>query len=270
MAMAEARLIYDFGMNVAEDTEFYLAQGYRVVAIEANPAMCAAARQRFATEIGDGRLQIVEAAIGESSGELTFFICNEESARSTASLELVQFWTNSGETFREIRVPCVAADAIVNTSGEPYYAKIDIEGHDLVCLRQIAQSKHHPQFVSFEVDFQNVFEALDVCKGMGFARFALIDQATICDKSVPAALMPDGQSYRFRTGQSGPFADQLDAHWLSEAALRRTLTSIRIEGKISAVARRIFNAVLPKARAKALSARLFPRTMTWFDIHAAH
>jgi FkbM family methyltransferase len=269
MVGGDARLIYDFGMNVAEDTEFYLAQGYRVVAVEANPAMCAAARDRFASEIGDGRLQVIEAAIGDGSGELTFYVCNEESARSTASHDLMQFWTRSGETFREIRVPAISADTIVNEAGQGYYAKIDIEGHDLVCLTQIARSKHHPDYLSFEVDFRTVHEALDVCEKMGFARFALIDQATVSSKSIAAAEMPDGEPYRFRIGQSGPFAEQLGVPWLTEAALRRTIASLKLEGKIATLARRICGALLPKDRSDALIARQFPRTMTWYDVHAA-
>ena len=35
--MFEDDLIYDVGMHRAEDTEFYLAKGFRVIAVEASP-----------------------------------------------------------------------------------------------------------------------------------------------------------------------------------------------------------------------------------------
>src|SRR5690348_14857053 len=40
-------LIYDVGLCDGDDTAFYLAKGFRVVAVEANPALVAAAKQRF-------------------------------------------------------------------------------------------------------------------------------------------------------------------------------------------------------------------------------
>jgi len=32
-------IIYDVGMNNGDDCEYYLTKGYRVVAVEANPAL---------------------------------------------------------------------------------------------------------------------------------------------------------------------------------------------------------------------------------------
>jgi hypothetical protein len=40
-------LIFDIGMNVCEDTDFYLEKGFRVVAVEANPAACRNAAEKY-------------------------------------------------------------------------------------------------------------------------------------------------------------------------------------------------------------------------------
>jgi hypothetical protein len=41
-------LVLDVGMHNGDDTAYYLASGYDVVAVEANPTLCASARDRFA------------------------------------------------------------------------------------------------------------------------------------------------------------------------------------------------------------------------------
>src|SRR5262249_5480686 len=47
-------LIYDVGMNNGDDTAYYLRRGFRVVAIEPNPALVATACERFRREIETG------------------------------------------------------------------------------------------------------------------------------------------------------------------------------------------------------------------------
>jgi hypothetical protein len=43
-----ADLLYDVGMNNGDDTAYYLYKGFRVVAVEADPVLVEAARERFA------------------------------------------------------------------------------------------------------------------------------------------------------------------------------------------------------------------------------
>lgn len=56
--------IRDVGLHHGQDTDFYL-KGYRVVAFEANSGNAAFCRERYATEIADGRLTILGGAITE-------------------------------------------------------------------------------------------------------------------------------------------------------------------------------------------------------------
>src|ERR1017187_2249171 len=67
-------LVFDVGMHNGDDTAYYLASGYEVVAVEANPNLCEAAGLRFATEIADGRLTVRNVGIAEAAGELDFWV----------------------------------------------------------------------------------------------------------------------------------------------------------------------------------------------------
>src|SRR5688500_12365369 len=156
-------LIYDFGMDTGEDTEYYLRKGFDVVAVEANPASCELVAERLRAHLDSGSLTILNRAIGDSAGKLPFFVCNEMSARSTASRELVALWSNEGETFHEVEVEFCAADGIAAEYGPAYYVKIDIEGHDIICLRQLLTGGGGPEYLSFEVDFGTYREALSIC-----------------------------------------------------------------------------------------------------------
>ena len=52
-------LIYDVGMNNGDDTAYFLHQGYRVLAIEANPVLARQAEGRFEKETREGRLIVL-------------------------------------------------------------------------------------------------------------------------------------------------------------------------------------------------------------------
>jgi SAM-dependent methyltransferase len=57
-----SKVVYDVGLYNGDDTAYYLFQGYKVVAIDANPLMIEEATSRFAKEIDDGRLTLLKSA----------------------------------------------------------------------------------------------------------------------------------------------------------------------------------------------------------------
>jgi hypothetical protein len=78
-------LVFDVGMHLGEDSAYYLAKGYRVVAVEANPELADAGRRRFDREISAGRLTIVEGAIADTDRPtITFYRHPTESVWGTA------------------------------------------------------------------------------------------------------------------------------------------------------------------------------------------
>jgi hypothetical protein len=71
-------LIYDVGMNNADDSAYYPSLGFRTITIEANSELVEQAKLRFAREIASGRL------IGIADrGELPFWICETNSRFSS-------------------------------------------------------------------------------------------------------------------------------------------------------------------------------------------
>ena len=55
------KLIFDVGAHKGEDTTFYLKKGFKVIAVEANPALAQGLRDRFQWAIEPGQLTVVEA-----------------------------------------------------------------------------------------------------------------------------------------------------------------------------------------------------------------
>jgi FkbM family methyltransferase len=81
--MVDRSLIFDVGCNDGQDSDCYLKKGFRVVAVEANPALCEGLRERFADEIAQGRFILVCEAIAEEAGEVEFYVNEKENIRST-------------------------------------------------------------------------------------------------------------------------------------------------------------------------------------------
>lgn len=259
------KTIYDFGMNIAEDTEYYLKRGFRVIAIEANPSLCRNAAERFASEVESGQLRIVNKAIGDKAGTFRFYICAEMSAWSTASEELRAYWQGRGATFSPIEVEFVGADEVIKENGQPYFAKIDIEGNDIICLEHIKRSRKFPKYLSFEVDLRRYREALKLCHDMGYKKFALVDQKQVPLQRIPVDSLEGAKiEYEFKTGQSGLFGQDLKNSWAGYESINAACLILSIQGKLGAVINKTASTVGRKANLD----WILPRTQTWYDVHA--
>ncbi|MBK6662652.1 MAG: FkbM family methyltransferase [Thermoflexaceae bacterium] len=202
-------LIFDLGMHVAQDTEFYLRKGFRVVAIEANPVLARAARSRLHGAVEEGRLVVLAVGIGGTRGLSTFFIDPVHSEWSSFEPGL---GGRSGEG-RKVAVPTVVLGDVLREFGCPHYLKIDIEGHDLLALRQLEESGCRPSFVSVENGQPPMLETL---VRMGYAGFKFINQATVPKLRLPLRARegrrighrfpsaPPGHSGRRRRGRGVP------------------------------------------------------------------
>src|SRR5438552_3989670 len=72
-----SQLIFDIGLHEGQDTAYYLQRGFRVVAVDANPAMVDKAQEKFAAAISENRLILVNAGIGHHPGQLTFWVSSK-------------------------------------------------------------------------------------------------------------------------------------------------------------------------------------------------
>ncbi len=263
------KLIYDIGMHACEDTDFYLTKGYSVVAVEANPAACKAASERYASEIARGQLAIVNRAISTTRSPLVFYVCESNGAWSTASPKLRDFWRDrEGASFVEIVVDGITMPELIGEYSVPYYAKIDIEGFDLVCLRGFLECQARPSYLSFEIDFDMVDQMIDCATEMGYGQFSLVSQKGAAKQKAPRpALEGLDVDYTFVYGSSGLFGRELQTDWVDARKMRSRCNAIVNQHRAFGLLRRV-GRLLPIDVAK-VQTKYFPLSWDWYDIHAS-
>jgi len=162
-------LIYDVGMNDGKDTAYYLWKGYRVVAVEADPALVDRARERFKNEIAAGRLTLLNIAVGAVDSTATFWVCERNSEWNSFDKTVA---TSQGCSAHGIEVPVREFGGVLREHGMPFYLKVDIEGFDHYCLAAL-QGADLPRYVSFEMCR---LEELSMLSNAGYTRFKVIGQ----------------------------------------------------------------------------------------------
>jgi FkbM family methyltransferase len=168
-------LIYDVGMNNGDDTAFYLHQGFRVIAIDANPQLVGAAKGRFRSELASGRLTILNVGIAETKGTGTFWICENVSEWGSFNEKAA---SRLGQRHYPIEIETRPFKDILDEHGVPFYLKIDIEGHDSLCIQDLAGRPLSP-FISVEnqdVSETQVPPILSLLRDAGYCQFKLISQ----------------------------------------------------------------------------------------------
>jgi len=213
-------LVFDVGLHRGEDTAYYLALGYRVVAFEANPELVAECQQRFAREIADGRLTIVEGAITDQEAEtITFYRHSALSVWGTTDPE----WAARNEQIgasRSITVPTVSFPEQLRRHGVPYYLKVDIEGADTLCLESLREVAATPVYASIEADLSDlaaIEDELELLQSLGFDSFVAVQQGTIPGRRIETkALDGSDVTHEFVLNASGPFGANV-AGWGTRA-----------------------------------------------------
>lgn len=235
--------IFDLGLHVGQDTAFYLKQGYRVVAVDANPAMIENASKKFSKEIEQGRLHLVSGAISETEGEIvTFFVNNQLPEWSSLDSEIGA--RVHGAT--EVSVSTVRLDKLIRKFGKPYYLKIDIEGADLLAVSQIPRHAR-PRYVSVENGERELLEAL---LELGYTKFKYVNQADLKGTELTGRSREGCAEYHwFPFGSSGPFGRDLPGRWLDKEEARA------------------FTDALQNRRREMGSS--FEQEVGWFDLHAS-
>ena len=205
-------LIYDLGTNQGEDTGFYLAKGFRVIGVEANPLLHAALTQRHATDIATGRLVLLNIGIWSTAGNLTFYANEENDHWSSFDSS---YGTRQGTRYHTLAVPCITVLDLLRRYGVPRYLKIDIEGADRLVLAQLRQQARLPRYIS--VEEYGVATLYDLA-ALGYTRFQWLPQA---DKSWAVAPRPAREGVyapRWSDGRdSGLFGAELPGAWLGLA-----------------------------------------------------
>jgi FkbM family methyltransferase len=233
-----ADLVFDIGMHNGQDTAYYLASGYEVVAVEANPVLCEAAGERFRQEIAAGQLTVRNVGIAEEAGNLDFWVSDnsewssfhkenatrEDTGASVVSVSTLQF-----------------ADLLAQYHA-PLYVKVDIEMNDSLCIRDLSRCEALPKYFSFEGHMDAAAD-VDVLAGLGYTSFKCVRQvdwreinpenmhrqASIRKLLARAGRVPRIAPYlralhyrarpvngwKFAPGSSGPLGRDMPGRWLS-------------------------------------------------------
>ena len=213
------QLIYDVGAHLGEDTEYYLKKGFKVIAVEANSVLAGDLRKKFASQIEEGRLVIVESAIADKEGEIEFFV-NEKSVWGTIYNDWADRNEKLGAKSKSVKVRAVRFESILQEHGAPYFVKIDIEGADMLCVRALNCLAAKPEFVSIEsnkTSWQELREEFRVFEQLGYRRFKLVNQEQIesqREPSSPAEGVFAGHAFPY--GSSGLFGNDLPGEWLTQ------------------------------------------------------
>jgi FkbM family methyltransferase len=210
-ASASAGLVFDLGMHRGLDTRFYLDKGFAVVALEANPAMCAAARAAFAAEIEGGHLAVEERALWhEADATAPFFLNHEKDDWSSTS----RAWAEKGgHRAEEIAVRTTTLSELLDRHGTPRYIKCDVEGMDEAFAAQLLADGRRPRFVSVEAVS---LDALALLRACGYDRVQIVNQALLPYVQPPRPAR-EGRyaAAQFNGHMSGLFGRELDpAKWL--------------------------------------------------------
>jgi FkbM family methyltransferase len=206
-------LVIDVGFHRGADACFYLDQGFRCVAVGANPDLVAEAGTAFAEEPADGGLRIFALAIAEESGTVPLAVASEGRDWSSLLPGFVGRNGNlSGTHHRTVNVPAIRFEDALAEVGIPRCLKVDIEGLDMLCFRALRMFDERPDFVSLEsavlsldAPLEKAFEQLAKLWSLCYRRFAYVDQSA---NPFPSDAEPaSGRSLR-------RYAADLEAQWI--------------------------------------------------------
>src|SRR5260221_318067 len=201
-------LVYDIGLHLGEDSEFYLKKGFDVVAVEANPTLADKAANRLKPYVDAGRLTIVNKAIARNEGPITFFV-TDVSDWGTTDSQWAERNRRFGLAINEVTVAGIAFYSLLERYGVPYYMKIDIEGADTLCLEGLLAKPNRPKYLSIEsskTSFDDLVNEFCLLQKLGYRKYKIVAQHRIEEQRLPNPAR-EGRfvDYVFQEGSSGAF-----------------------------------------------------------------
>lgn len=195
-------LAFDIGLYNGRDTMELLRSGHRVVAVEANPTMYEKAVKRFAKFVDAGVLRLVHGALADDNtvqpgATLSFYVHKVHTDWSSLEKSVgcrksqAEMDTIDMSQCDEVKVNVLTCGQLLQDFGVPYYMKLDIEGHEMACLKGLqwlgsgsSGRLGLPQFISLE---KNAGSAafLPSMSSLGYGRVKMVDQQRFGDWSGP-------------------------------------------------------------------------------------
>jgi len=169
-------LIYDVGANNGDDTAYYLSEGFRVLAVEADPTLMPSLRERFSAEIAEGRLTLFNVALAPRKGTAPFWICEGYSLWNSFDRAVA---SRDGRKCYAVELECWPLRDIFTKFGVPHYLKMSLHGHEHFCIADL-ESNAVPPYLSLELpcDLALSNDILTRLMTLGYQDFKIIDQTT--------------------------------------------------------------------------------------------
>lgn len=274
--MINKNLIFDVGMHKGEDTKFYLAKGFNVVAFEANPELVEQSKNRFKNEIEEKRLIIIEGAIigKDFNKKVKFYKNKTNTVWGTVLKQWAERNEKEGALSEPIEVNAVNFAECLIKFGTPYYLKIDIEGMDVVCCESLLSVKEKPLYISIEsekVDFNKLVMEFNLFERLGYKSFNIIQQDNIKrQKERNPSKENEFIDYNFSEGSSGLFGKDLPETWVNKQEslikYKKIFFLYKLFGDRSFLKQNLFTKYILKILRKLTGIPL----PGWYDTHAKH
>ena len=261
----QSNLIYDIGFHEGQDTDFYLKKGFKVVAVEANPDLCEQGRQRFSSEISEGRLTLVQKALAKEPGTITFYQMDSMSVWGTCDPVFAEDYRRRGERSVAREVEAITMAQLLERYGVPYFLKIDIEGLDMVGVEGLRGANSVPPRLSMEAErnsFPGLVREIQTLVELGYELFKIVPQSKVSTQKAPIPAM-EGRwvDHTFPHGSSGLFGQEAPGRWLNQDELLNAYRKVYWHQVLTGP-----DAVAPRwARSAAWRLGVRP---DWYDTHA--
>lgn len=169
----EKRTVFDIGMHTGQDSINYLQEGFRVIAIEANPLLVEENTKKFDKYIASGSLVILNVGVSDKEGILPFYINKRTSEWSSFDFAL---GSRNNTPYEVKNIPCITTASLFDKYGVPYFLKVDIEGYDYLCINDLPEIKsgRAVKYVSCEASEVSLIDTLNK---KGYTKFKIIHQA---------------------------------------------------------------------------------------------
>jgi FkbM family methyltransferase len=232
-------LIIDVGVSEGNDTAFYMAKGFKVIGVEADPQAYQRLLERFSGPLAQRDLILLNRAADEASGAIAHF---REKLHHQGGSQVVRA---PGAVAAEgvVEVETIGWPDLAAIAGVPYYCKIDIEGSEKYFLRGLlGRPDLLPTYISAEI---HSFEPAELLYAAGYRHFKVVNQRNMDRITLPNPPLEGAYlaNHKWRHA-SGPFG-------------RETPGREWVDFQEVAV---LFNLLMQARR------RLMVRD--WFDVHA--
>lgn len=151
----------EVGVNnpfIANNTYFLHLSGAKGILVEANPDSIELIQHCRKNQI------VLNRVISEEKGKVPFYIAKEP---SVSSLNAENIKRNHSEIEREEMIESITMNEVLNMQSETAVLSLDLEGYDLVALKSIDFTKHHPQIICIETGSVSE-ELVDYMKKQGY------------------------------------------------------------------------------------------------------